>query len=463
MTGFEAFRTKMQAADVREAAIAAFERSYAKLVNKESGMLEEAAINAVAELPTIGPDTDFDPDLLRQTVVIKLNGGLGTSMGLQKAKSLLPVKDGQTFLDVIAQQIVALRERTGAQVRFLLMNSFATSADTLEHLQRYAQHGLAQADSVELMQNRVPKVAVDTLAPAACPDQADLEWCPPGHGDLYPALSGSGWLDQLLDDGVRYAFISNSDNLGALLSASLLKYFADADCPFLMEVTRRTEGDKKGGHLALRKSDGKLVLREVAQCPDDDIGHFQNIDKHRFFNTNNLWLRLDALKAVLDGGNGVLPLPMICNSKTVDPRDKSSLAVYQLETAMGAAVECFTGAGAINVPRSRFAPVKTTGDLFALRSDAYHLDDDGRIRLVAERNGVPPLVSLSDEYKHFDSLDALGVPSIVGATSLAVKGPWHFHRDAIIRGSVSLTNASQNTATLPAGEWVDQTVDAAEL
>lgn len=43
--------------------------------------------------------------LLSATAVLKLNGGLGTSMGLEKAKSLLPVKDGKTFLDLIAEQV----------------------------------------------------------------------------------------------------------------------------------------------------------------------------------------------------------------------------------------------------------------------------------------------------------------------------------------------------------------------
>ena len=114
------------------------------------------------------------------------------------------------------------------------------------------------------------------------------EWCPPGHGDLYAALSGSGWLDALLADGVKYAFVSNSDNLGAVLDAGLLRYFADSDKPFLMEATRRTEADKKGGHLAVRNADKQLLLREVAQCPEEDIDEFQNIDKHSLFQYQQL-------------------------------------------------------------------------------------------------------------------------------------------------------------------------------
>lgn len=466
MSNVDVFREKMVAAGVREAAILAFERNYGKLVSRETGLMSEESLAPVDALPTGGGGGGaFDAELLKQTVLIKLNGGLGTSMGLQKAKSLLPVKDGATFLDIIAKQILALREETGAQVRFLLMNSFSTSEDTLAYLQNYAADGLADRDQVELMQNRAPKVDAETLAPADWPTNPEMEWCPPGHGDLYPALAGSGCLDRLLESGVKYAFVSNSDNLGAVLDAGLLASFAESGAPFLMEVTRRTESDKKGGHLALRKSDGQLVLREVAQCPEEDLEEFQNIGKHRFFNTNNLWLRLDALREALDAGGGVLPLPMICNRKTIDPRDKQSPAVFQLETAMGAAIECFEGAEAVEVPRSRFAPVKSTGDLLALRSDAYELRADGCMALVPEREGVPPVVILSDDYKLVDSLDALGVPSLVNAKSLRVEGLWRFEaadghdsEQVVIRGEVRLVNTGSEPVILEAGVYEDEEV-----
>ena len=328
---------------VPEAAIRAFERNYQALLRDESGLIPEGSIKPCEDLPQLSDfssaSADYDPSLLAQTVVIKLNGGLGTSMGLQKAKSLLPVKGEATFLDIIANQILHLRNKTGANIRFLLMNSFSTSRDTLEHMEAYADQDLAGADEVELMQNQIPKIDAQTLKPVEWPKSESSEWCPPGHGDLYAALSGSGWLASLLAEGVKYAFVSNSDNLGAVLDAGLLQYFAGSDKPFLMEVTERTEADKKGGHLAMRVEDSQLLLREVAQCPEADIDEFQNIKKHRYFNTNSLWIRLDVLKDLLDKEDGVLPLPMIQNKKTVDPRDADSTKVYQLETAMGAAIE----------------------------------------------------------------------------------------------------------------------------
>ena len=177
------------------------------------------------------------------------------------------------------------------------------------------------------------------------------------------------------------------DNLGATVDLKLLRYFADSGFSFLMEVAARTAADRKGGHLTRRRSDGRLVLRESAQCPKEDEAQFQDIARHRFFNTNNLWIDLQALKAALAANDGLIPLPPIMNKKTVDPRDASSPAVIQLETAMGAAIECFQGAGAIEVSRIRFAPVKTTSDLLAVRSDAYELTEDFCLRLHPSRQG----------------------------------------------------------------------------
>lgn len=456
MDPFETFQAKMVAAGMGDAAIRSFRRNYDSLLRQETGMIPETEIDPASDLASFSDlpaEQAADANLLGQCAIIKLNGGLGTSMGLVGPKSLLPVRHGVTFLDLMVRQILDLRATSGKPVRLLLMNSFSTSADTREHLSRYAADGLAEASEVELLQNMIPKIDAQTLAPATWPKDPELEWCPPGHGDLYPALVGSGWLDRLLDEGVNYAFVSNSDNLGAVMDPLILGFFARSGAPFLMEVTRRTAADRKGGHLARRKSDGRLLLREVAQCPDADLDAFQDIDRHAYFNTNSLWLRLDHLKSQLAEDQGVLPLPMIRNRKTVDPRDKKSPAVYQLESAMGAAIECFEGAMAMDVPRSRFAPVKTTGDLLALRSDAYDVLDNGQVRLAASREGQPPMISLSDEYKLVDSLDSLGVPSLVKCRSLTVEGSVHFEPGVIIEGDAAFTGHGAESCVVEAGAY----------
>jgi UDP-N-acetylglucosamine pyrophosphorylase len=456
---FVPFETKMRAAGVMEAAIGAFRHNYEALCREETGLISEDEIAPAEGLAVFEPGgAVFDPALLARTVVIKLNGGLGTSMGLQKVKSVLEVRPGVNFLDLIVRQVRSLREASGSPVRLLLMNSFSTSADTLEYLEKHADGGFAAAAEVELMQNQVPKIDEATLAPVEWPANPSLEWCPPGHGDLYPALVGSGWLDRLLADGVKYAFVSNSDNLGAVLEPGLLKHFADSGAPFLMEVTRRTPADRKGGHLAVRAANGRLLLREVAQCPEADLDAFQDIDRHRYFNTNSIWLRLDLLKQELAKGGGVLPLPMIKNRKTVDPRDKNSTAVVQLEVAMGAAIECFEGAQAIEVPRSRFAPVKSTSDLFALRSDAYVIGDDGRVSLAPSRGGIPPVVKLDDSYKLVDAIEHLGTPSLAACDELSVTGPLVFADGVVIRGKVALSAPAGPARELAPGVYEDRSI-----
>jgi UTP--glucose-1-phosphate uridylyltransferase len=360
-------------------------------------------------------------------------------MGMDRAKSLLEVKDGRTFLDLIADQVLHLRHTTGARVPLVLMNSFATHDESLQALERWSE--LPADVPPDFLQNKVPKIRADDLAPVTHEADPSLEWAPPGHGDLYTALVTSGMLDALLDKGYRYAFVSNSDNLGAVLEPRILAWMAEQRAPFVMEVADRTASDRKGGHLARRRSDGGLVLREIAQTPDEDIDAFQDVERHRYFNTNNLWVDLQALKAILEGA-GVLDLPMIVNRKTVDPRDPSSTAVIQLETAMGAAIGVFEGAAAIRVPRERFVPVKTTNDLLSLRSDAYVIGDDHAVHFATERHGIPPLIDLdSDYYKlvaDFERRFPKGAPSLVACDALHVHGDVTFGAGVTVRGDVTV-------------------------
>jgi UTP--glucose-1-phosphate uridylyltransferase len=434
--GLHAAIEKMRAEGLGDAAVESFTRQHERLRGGESGTLAEADIEPVESLPSAADLTDDGPaELLDETVVIKLNGGLGTSMGMTKAKSLLEVKDGLSFLDLVAEQVQHLQRISGSPLPLVLMNSFATRDDSLAALEKYGD--LSSGLPRDFVQNKVPKLRADDLAPAEWPDDPGLEWAPPGHGDLYTALAGSGMLEALLADGYRYAFVSNSDNLGAVLDTRILAWFADSGAPFLMEVADRTSSDRKGGHLARRRSDGGLVLREIAQTPEEDVDAFQDTSTHRFFNTNTLWVDLKALDDVMSGG--AIELPMIVNRKTVDPGDPSSTPVIQLETAMGAAIGVFEGAAALRVPRTRFVPVKTTNDLLSLRSDAYVIGQGRAVHLAVEREGVPPLVDLdTDHYKLVAGFDARfpHAPSLVACASLAVRGDVTFGRDVVVRGDV---------------------------
>jgi UTP--glucose-1-phosphate uridylyltransferase len=343
----------MRAEGVADLAIRNFEHYYGLLEAGEAGMLAESEIEPVEDVPDADelPDGgDAARDALDRTVVLKLNGGLGTSMGMTQAKSLVEAKDGLSFLDVIARQVLEVRKRTGARLPLVLMNSFYTRDDTLSALERYPD--LPADVPLDFVQGKVPKIDASDLSPVSWPDDPDLEWAPPGHGDLYTALVTSGTLGELLEHGYEYAFVANADNLGATLDERILGWFARERLPFVMEVADRTQADRKGGHLAQRPGGG-LVLREVAQTPDDDVESFQDVSRHRYFNTNTLWVNLRALGSLMEERDGVLGLPMIVNRKTVDPGDSGSPAVIQLETAMGAAIDVFDGAAAVRVPRSR--------------------------------------------------------------------------------------------------------------
>ena len=436
---------KMRADGAPAVAIDTFAHYYDKLAGGESGTVPESEIEPVEDVPDAErlPDPGAEADaLLDRAVVLRLNGGLGTSMGMTRAKSLIEAKDGHSFLDVIARQILAQRERHDARLPLVLMNSFATREDSLAALERYP--GLSADLPPDFVQGRVPKLAQDGLAPVEWPDDPDLEWAPPGHGDIYTSLVTSGMLEAMLAGGYEYAFVANSDNLGAVLEPRIVAWFARERLPFAMEVADRTEADRKGGHIARRREGGGLLLREVAQTPDEDLDSFQDTSRHRYFNTNNLWINLRALSELLEARGNVLGLPMIVNSKTVDPADSSSPAVYQLETAMGAAIGVFDGAAALRVPRERFAPVKTTNDLLTVRSDAYVLRDDGRVELAPERRRRVPVVDLDGDHfkllRDFEAHFEHGPPSLRDCDRLTVAGDVAFGREVVVRGDVRVEN-----------------------
>ncbi|HEU5044080.1 MAG TPA: UTP--glucose-1-phosphate uridylyltransferase [Nocardioidaceae bacterium] len=438
--GLAQAREKMTQAGVDPVAIEVFAHYYRLVESGETGMVPESSIEPL-EMDALA-DVDVPDDLAREaigrTAVIKLNGGLGTSMGMDRAKSLLPVRDGRCFLDVIAEQVLALRKEYDARLPLLFMNSFRTSEDTLAALGKYADLAV-EGLPLEFLQNKEPKLRADDLTPVTWAAEPELEWCPPGHGDLYTALRGSGLLDRLVEAGFTQAFVSNADNLGAVPSARVAGWFAGSGAPFAIEAVRRTPSDRKGGHFATRRSDGRIVLRETAQTLPEDKEALADLDRHRYMSTNNLWFDLRAVQEELDRRDGILGLALIKNTKTVDPSDPDSPEVIQIETAMGAAIEVFDGATTIEVGRDRFVPVKTTDDLLVLRSDCYELGDGSVLRQVPER---VPFVDLDKAYyklvDDFDRRFADGPPSLRRARSLTVHGDWTFGGGVSVVGEVVL-------------------------
>jgi UTP--glucose-1-phosphate uridylyltransferase len=450
MTGdhrFQLFRKRMRQENISEIFINNFKNYYNKLVGGETGLIPETEISHVESLPDYrmlgATDRKAGEKNLSRTIFLKLNGGLGTSMGLERAKSLLRVRGNYTFLDVIAQQSII------GGFRLLLMNSFSTHADSLAFLKKYP--ALWSEIPLDFVQHKEPKVDPADFRPVAWPKDPNLEWCPPGHGDLYISIYTSGILEKLLEKGYRYAFISNADNLGAILDPAILGYFAENEIPFMMEVAERTEADKKGGHLA-RLKNGRFILREIAQCPPEDLEFFQNIGKYKYFNTNNLWINLAALKKILVNNNYILDLPMIRNLKNADPRDQDSPIVYQLETAVGSAIALFEGSSAMRVPRSRFSPVKNTNDLLAVRSDLFELSPEFLVRIIPERQeGSIEIILDQSYYKLIDDFEARfphGSPSLKKCTGLKIDGDVLFGKNINLNNNVHIINRSKKQATI---------------
>lgn len=438
-------KRKMQDEGIHDYAIKNFEYYYEQLVSGQRSFIRESEIMPVLDIPSVESLMnqekllDIGQQARKHTIVLKLNGGLGTSMGLQRAKSIITVKDGNSFLDIIAFQALQ------SDVLLLFMNSYHTERDSMSVMAKYPK--LFQRDiPLSFLQHKIPKIAQDSYLPAKWPKNPSLEWCPPGHGDVYLALITSGLVDKLLSLGYRYVFSSNSDNLGATLDDIILGYFVSNTLPFLMEVTERTEVDVKGGHIAY-SLDGRLLLRESPFCPPDDLGNYEDASRHKYFNTNNLWFDLAALKEVMSQKGYLLELPLVINKKTIDPRDPDSAPILQLETVMGTGIQMFEGAGAIVVPRSRFSPIKTTEDLLRVRSDAYLLTDNFSV-ILNPKCKTPPVIHLDDMFfksiEQFEARFIEGPPSLVSCTSLNIGGDYKFGKNVSVEGDVQLVNKTNN-------------------
>jgi len=405
------------------AAIDTFERFYRMIESGEQGLIPEASIAPLGEVETLAGVVASESDrraALAKVAVVKLNGGLGTSMGLSGPKTALKVRGELTFLDIIARQTLALRARYGVDLPLLLMNSFRTREESLEILAAYPE---LEVDGLPLdfLQNAEPKLTADTLEPVAWPADPELEWCPPGHGDVYVSLQGTGLLDALRAKGIRYVFLSNADNLGATCDPDIAAWLIANDIPYAAEVCERTANDRKGGHLAVRRSDGQLILRDSAMVAPGEDEYFQDNTLHTLFHANNLWVDLDVLARLLDERGGVLGLPVIVNRKTVDPTDAGSPKVVQIESAMGAAIEVFEGSRAISVPRNRFRPVKSTNELLLVQSDIFEMDEDAQ--LVATIDHAEPAIRLGSAYRFVPDFLArfpAGPPSLRECTALTV-------------------------------------------
>jgi UTP--glucose-1-phosphate uridylyltransferase len=405
--------------------------------------------------------TARDPSsILAKLAVLKLNGGLGTTMGCTGPKSAIEVRDGMTFLDLTVRQLDFLNQEYGCNVPLLLMDSFNTEQETTKLLQKYRNK---RTRIHTFKQSRFPRIKKETLLPIPQhPEDPKNCWCPPGHGDVYDALHRSGLLDRLIADGVEFLFISNIDNLGATVDADVLQHVLASGAEFVMELTDKTKADIKGGTLI--EYNGSVRLLEIAQVPAAFKSEFTSIKKFRIFNTNNIWVSTRAIRRLVSGGSGSLLelLDIIVNSKI---HEESGVQLLQLETAVGAAVKHFHGAHGVNVPRSRFLPVKSCSDLFLVQSDLYALSH-GALSMSSRRQfATTPLVKLGDHFKKVSQYMCrfASPPHIIELDHLTVVGDVYFGRDVTLRGTVIIVANDGERIDIPAGAILDDKVVSGNL
>ncbi|PWN26457.1 putative UTP-glucose-1-phosphate uridylyltransferase [Jaminaea rosea] len=388
-----------------------------------------------------------DPSILNKLAVLKLNGGLGTTMGCTGPKSVIEVRDGMTFLDLSVRQIEHLNSTHNVNVPFILMNSFNTDDDTARVIQKYANHNV---EILTFNQSRYPRVSKETNLPTPRSATSDKSnWYPPGHGDLYDAINNCGLLDRLIAAGKEYLFVSNVDNLGATVDLNIFQHMIDTQAEFISEVTDKTKADVKGGTLI--DYEGQVRLLEIAQVPKDHVEDFKSIKKFQIFNCNSLWINLKAIKRVLT--NDELDLEIIVNNKELP----SGEAVIQLETACAAAIKHFRGAKGVNVPRSRFLPVKACSDLLLIQSDLYSLEHGALVMNNQRLFGQTPVVKLGDTFKKVSNYQKRfkSIPNIIELDHLTVSGDVVFGRGVQLRGTVIIVANEGQHITIPEGSVLE--------
>ncbi|KAI9276758.1 UTP--glucose-1-phosphate uridylyltransferase family [Phascolomyces articulosus] len=395
------------------------------------------------------------PEDLTKLAVLKLNGGLGTTMGCVGPKSAIEVRDGMTFLDVSVRQIEYLNKTYGVDVPFILMNSFNTDDETKRIVKKYETHNV----SIRTFdQSKYPRIKKDSFLPVPrTPDAPIDQWYPPGHGDLYESIYNSGILDELIAQGKEYLFVSNVDNLGATVDLNILNHMVEKDIEFIMEVTDKTKADIKGGTLI--DYNGQIRLLEIAQVPDEHVEDFKSVKKFHIFNTNNLWINLKAVKRIIEEDS--MDLEIIVNNKTTDSGEK----VIQLETAVGAGIKHFNNAHGVNVPRSRFLPVKSTSDLFLVTSNLYSLVH-GQLSINPKRMfHTVPLVKLGDEFKKVNNFLSRfkTIPHILELDHLTVTGDVTFGADVELRGTVIIVANHGERIDIPPGSILENKVVTGNL
>lgn len=289
-----------------------------------------------------------------------LNGGMATRFG-GVVKGVVEVFGGQSFLALKARDARLAAERWGQPVPLVLMNSFATSEATAQHVAAAQGFGLAteniltfhQSISLRLTQGGELFIGKD----------GKPSYHAPGHGDFFACLRNSGVLAQLRQRGVRVLLFSNVDNLGATIDPVIIGHHLREGRPFTAELTQKQRTASgawdKGGAPA--KVNGRRQLVEGFRFPGDFAQ-----ERLPDFSTNNMLFTLEAIdrpvpltrhvvKKSVDGQTALQLESITCEASAVDAPDGTPLLPMTLLRVPREG------------PRGRFFPVKEPEDLGAMR------------------------------------------------------------------------------------------------
>eukprot|EP00033_Pygsuia_biforma_P000665 GCRY01000782.1.p1 GENE.GCRY01000782.1~~GCRY01000782.1.p1 ORF type:complete len:506 (+),score=85.89 GCRY01000782.1:87-1604(+) len=397
-------------------------------------------------------------ELADSVAVLKLNGGLGTTMGCSGPKSVIEVCEGLTFLDLNMRQLEYINTKFRTTIPLILMNSFNTHEDSQKVVQKFSKY---KTPIYSFNQSYYPRILRETLLPVNTDPNAwkKEEIYPPGHGDVFASLVSSGVLDKLLESGKEYLFISNVDNLGAVIDFNILSFMKQANKDFVMEVTKKTPSDVKGGTLVTYDQCDGVHLLEIAQVAKEHVDDFKSIRKFGIFNTNNIWLNLKTLKSLLT--KGPLDLEVIVNPKQMSDGQE----IIQLETAVGSAIRHFPNSCGVIVPRSRFLPVKSTSDLFLVQSNLYsnkhgvfHRNEERVLESLPIVKFSSQFKKVSDYLKRFAS-----TPNILELEHLTVVGDVFFGKNVTLSGTVIIIAEEGQHIDIPANAFLCNNVVTGNL
>eukprot|EP01132_Coremiostelium_polycephalum_P008401 gene8401-10317_t len=417
-----------------------------KVPNKES-LVDYNQLHILSPI-----ETQSAARLLHKLAVVKLNGGLGTRMGCKGAKSSIEIAPGISFLDMTVAHIEQVNQDYAVDIPLILMNSFKTHNETNKIIEKYKTH---RVTIKTFSQSKFPRMYKDTLnvVPKVNAPYNPKEWYPPGSGDVFRSLQRSGLLEELLSQGKEYLFISNVENLGAVIDIQVLNHIHLQKVEFGLEVTNRINTDSTGGILMSYKE--KLHLLELSQVRQDKLKRFKDF---KYWNTNNIWVNLKSVQSLLKEDK--LVLDWIVAYPSEDHK-----TMVQLETPAGMGIQNFQNSVAIFVPRDRYRPIKSTSQLLLAQSNLFQFEH-GQVVLNPKREATDiPLVKLGEDFQTISEYEKRfkSIPDMLELDHLTVSGDVYFGSKCTLKGTVIIVANHGERIDIPDGVTLENKIISGTL